>query len=308
MAKRKAARRPLRSGLLRSGRPVAKAQSRAGKRVRRAAPARSAGAGKRKAVGTKSPKTAKTAARGAKTTAGARKAVGPTAKARSVRTSKPSGTKRAKVAVRKAVPRKVRNKVRKVDVRKPARTSPPARPVLVARPTPAVKPAVKPIVSKVAAATVRPEKPVRKAASPTETSRRRRLPDLNRERRRAPDDDVEDPASKTPPSSLGLNRTASAARSGRQELRERYDNHNETGPVLTAGDVDADWESAYAVGDEAPGGDNPTPDQNVVDDIGLAVGVAYDDNEELEGADRIEERDRHRWEFDPASSDDFDER
>ena len=100
--------------------------------------------------------------------------------------------------------------------------------------------------------------------------------------------------SPTPPSSLGLDRTASAARSGRQELRDRYDNHNETGPALTAGDIDADWESAYSTGDEAPGGDNPTPDQNVVDDIGLAVGVAYDDNEELEGADRIEERDRAR--------------
>ena len=45
-----------------------------------------------------------------------------------------------------------------------------------------------------------------------------------------------------------------------------------------------------------------------MDDIGAAVGVEYDDNEELEGADKIVERDRHRWEFDPASSDDFDER
>ena len=35
---------------------------------------------------------------------------------------------------------------------------------------------------------------------------------------------------------------------------------------MTAGDVDADWEEAYAVGDEAPGGDNPTPDQDRVDD------------------------------------------
>lgn len=127
---------------------------------------------------------------------------------------------------------------------------------------------------------------------------------LGRERRRIEEDDV----ISTPPSSLGLDRTASAARSGRQELRERYAKHTETSPVLTGGDVDAAWESAYSVGDEAPGGDNPTPDQNVVDDIGLAVGVAYDDNEELEGAERIEERDRHRWEYDPASSEDFDER
>ena len=32
-------------------------------------------------------------------------------------------------------------------------------------------------------------------------------------------------------------------------------------PALTGGDVDVDWENAYFSGDEAPGGDNPTPDQ-----------------------------------------------
>jgi hypothetical protein len=62
------------------------------------------------------------------------------------------------------------------------------------------------------------------------------------------------------------------------------------------------------VGDEAPGGDNPTPDQDVVDDIGRALGVEYDDDEELQGGDEIVKRDRKRWELDPASSDDFDDR
>ncbi len=186
---------------------------------------------------------------------------------------------------------------------KPVKTALTARPAAVKRPAAKARPAAprKPVL----VAPPQPKKPILRAV-PLEPSKRRRAPDLNRERRRVQDDDAV--VSPTPPSSLGLDRTASAARSGRQELRDRYDNHNETGPVLTAGDIDADWESAYSTGDEAPGGDNPTPDQNVVDDIGLAVGVAYDDNEELEGADRIEERDRHRWEFDPASSDDFDER
>jgi len=66
--------------------------------------------------------------------------------------------------------------------------------------------------------------------------------------------------------------------------------------ALTAGDVDADMESAYFTGDETPGGDNPTPDQNDVDDIGQAIGVKYNDNEELRGGDEVVERDRHRWE------------
>jgi len=46
----------------------------------------------------------------------------------------------------------------------------------------------------------------------------------------------------------------------------------------------------------------------VVEEIGRALGVEYDDDEELQGGDEIAERDRHRWELDPGSSDDFDER
>jgi hypothetical protein len=46
----------------------------------------------------------------------------------------------------------------------------------------------------------------------------------------------------------------------------------------------------------------------VVDDIGKAVGVVYDDNEELKGEAKITKRDKHRWELDPASSEDYDDR
>jgi Family of unknown function (DUF6335) len=91
-------------------------------------------------------------------------------------------------------------------------------------------------------------------------------------------------------------------------MREAIREHTETSPALTGGDVDADWEDAYAVGDEAPGGDNPTPDQDRVDDIGRALGVQYEDNEELKSADKIEKRDRNRWELDPASSEDYKDR
>jgi hypothetical protein len=109
------------------------------------------------------------------------------------------------------------------------------------------------------------------------------------------------------PSSLDMDRTASAVRTGRAELQERLHKNTSTSPALTAGDVDADWESAESSGDEAPGGDNPTPDQDVVDEIGRALGVEYEDDEELQGGAEITERDRHRWELDPSSKDDFDE-
>jgi Family of unknown function (DUF6335) len=119
---------------------------------------------------------------------------------------------------------------------------------------------------------------------------------------------AEDDLFPTPPSSLDMDRTASAVRTGRREMKERRDELTQTSPALTGGDVDADWESAYSVGDEAPGGDNPTPDQDIVDDIGRAVGVEYEDNEELKGADKVAKRDRHRWELDPASSEDYNDR
>jgi len=223
---------------------------------------------------------------------------------RAKRTARPASMKRAKATKasksKKAAPRgraKVAKVVRAAKARKVAKVTKVTKVVKAVKVVKATGPA------KVARKS--PAAPARKLLTP-ELAKRKHVLDLGRDRRRIVDDD--DPISTTPPSSLGLDRTASAARSGRQELRERYDKHTETSPALTGGDVDADWESAYSVGDEAPGGDNPTPDQSVVDDIAAAVGVEYDDNEELEGADKIVERDRHRWEFDPASSDDFDER
>jgi hypothetical protein len=133
----------------------------------------------------------------------------------------------------------------------------------------------------------------------------RRAPGLERERKRLREVDETVPS---PPSSLNPDRVhPSAARSGRAVLLHSKQNHTETSPVMTGGDVDADWEDAYAVGDEAPGGDNPTPDQDRVDDIGRALGVEYQDNEELKASDKITERDKHRWELDPASAEDYPE-
>ena len=136
------------------------------------------------------------------------------------------------------------------------------------------------------------------------TSAGRRAPNLDRERRTVAETD----GVPTPPSSLDMDRSASAARTGRAEMAQRLNEHTSTGPAMTGGDVDADWESAETVGDEATGGDNPTPDQDVVEEIGKALGVEYADDEELQGGEEIVERDRKRWELDPASSDDFDDR
>jgi len=125
----------------------------------------------------------------------------------------------------------------------------------------------------------------------------RKVPALNRVRRIADNDDLL-PAPDAPPT---VDRAPSSG-AGHRALRERLYDHPEASPALTGGDVDADWAGAYATGDEAPGGDNPTPDQGVVEEIGRALGIRYDDDEELRGADKIIDHDKHRWDPDPAST------
>ena len=125
-------------------------------------------------------------------------------------------------------------------------------------------------------------------------------PRLSRQRRTL--DDLVVP---TPPSSLDMNRRGSAVRSGRAEMAEEHARVASMTPDINAGDVDVNVEDAYFVGDESPGGDNPTPDQDVVDDIGKALGVEYQDAEELRSGDKVADRDKHRWELDPASSEDY---
>ena len=72
--------------------------------------------------------------------------------------------------------------------------------------------------------------------------------------------------------------------------------HHETSPRLTGGDLDADWAGAGAVGDEAVGGSVATPDQDIVDEIGGALGVGQAPDAELHtSAEILGERDRHRW-------------
>jgi hypothetical protein len=74
---------------------------------------------------------------------------------------------------------------------------------------------------------------------------------------------------------------------------------------LSAGDLDARWDQAEGAGEETVGGSAPTPDQDIVDEIGIAAGVTYQEGEPLRVGEKEEERDRHRWELDPASAEDF---
>jgi hypothetical protein len=73
--------------------------------------------------------------------------------------------------------------------------------------------------------------------------------------------------------------------------------YTSSSPALTGGDVDADWRRADSIGEEAPGGTVATPDQDVVDDLGRALGVPRAPDEAFRPSSEIlEARDRHRAE------------
>jgi uncharacterized protein DUF6335 len=84
-------------------------------------------------------------------------------------------------------------------------------------------------------------------------------------------------------------------------LVNRLRNNTAASPRDTGGDLDADWEDVNASGSETVAGDNPTPDQSIVEENASAIGVSYEDNEELEFIDKIERRDRDRFELDESS-------
>lgn len=97
--------------------------------------------------------------------------------------------------------------------------------------------------------------------------------------------------------------TASAAK-----LAHRLKNDPLADPTISGGDLDAQWEGAQFSGDESAVSSMSTPEQNVVDEIGAAMGVTYADDEELKAGEKERSRDRKRWELDPASSDDYQDR
>ncbi|HEY7362840.1 MAG TPA: DUF6335 family protein [Methylomirabilota bacterium] len=78
-------------------------------------------------------------------------------------------------------------------------------------------------------------------------------------------------------------------------LTERL-SHPESSPILTGGDVDADWQRATSTGEEAVGGSVATPDQDVVDELGRALGVEQGADAEVRTSEEmLRTRDRHYW-------------
>jgi hypothetical protein len=86
-----------------------------------------------------------------------------------------------------------------------------------------------------------------------------------------------------------------------EHLAQRLRNNTAASPQDSGGDPDASWEGVNDSGEESASGDNPTPDQSDVEENAHAVGVNFEDNEELDFVDKIDRRDRQRFEMDPRS-------
>ncbi len=95
---------------------------------------------------------------------------------------------------------------------------------------------------------------------------------------------------------------------GSGDLKRKLEQHTDESPQLAAGDIDAAWDNADEVGEEAVGGTTPTPDQDIVDEVGKAVGLTYSNTEPLHTDDKLGQRERDRWELNPASDPEYAER
>jgi hypothetical protein len=89
------------------------------------------------------------------------------------------------------------------------------------------------------------------------------------------------------------------------EIRRELETNPGTAPTLTGGDLDADWQRAASSGDEAVGGSVATPDQDVVDEIGGALGVPQASDAPVRASEEIlRERDRQYWDLERQAADD----
>ena len=262
---------------------------------------RKAPAGRKSSTARKPASRARKVARKAVAKKAARKAVARKAlrKATARKAARKVVAKKAvtRQAVRKAVAKKA---AAQVVVKAPSPAPAARRRTPAPKPKPAPKPMPAQAAPVVSAPAVPPAAPAPAPAAPAE-------PAAAGTGEAGPTEDDEEPLVPGAPSSLVPGRRPGRVRavvSMEDDLTADLDQDG----GLRAGDLDVNLAQAVSSGDETPGGDNPTPDQDVVDLIGRSLGVEYDDSEELRGAEKIADRDRRRWELDPASAEDFKER
>ena len=98
-----------------------------------------------------------------------------------------------------------------------------------------------------------------------------------------------------------INEEIAAAPIAPDELLNSLHEHHSSSPADSGGDIDADWADVNQTGSEAVFGHNPTPDQSDVEENAHAMGIDFQDNEPLDILEKIEKRDRDRFELNENS-------
>ena len=92
-------------------------------------------------------------------------------------------------------------------------------------------------------------------------------------------------------------------------LDDSSSEYTSTNSQIVGGDGDvAAAEQESATGEELVGGSAPTPDQDMVDELGAAAGIEMPDGAILHTTNMLEHRDENRWELDPSSAEDTQDR
>lgn len=86
---------------------------------------------------------------------------------------------------------------------------------------------------------------------------------------------------------------------------EEDEEYNVVKHILAASEMETRMHEAEATGEESVGGHAPTPDQDIVEELGEAAGIEFQDNQPLHTHEEVwAKRDRRRWELDRRSADD----
>lgn len=85
------------------------------------------------------------------------------------------------------------------------------------------------------------------------------------------------------------------------ELKEEIIENYPASPADSGGDIDAEWQEVETTGSENVFGHNPTPDQSDVEANAHAMGIDFQDNEPLDFVEKVEKRDRDRFELNEDS-------
>ncbi|AFZ06849.1 hypothetical protein Osc7112_2407 [Oscillatoria nigro-viridis PCC 7112] len=91
-------------------------------------------------------------------------------------------------------------------------------------------------------------------------------------------------------------------------LQDSSSEYSATSSQIGGEDGDPAAEQESATGEQSVGGTAPTPDMDMVDELGAAAGIEMADGAILHTTNMLERRDESRWELEPSSAEDYQER